>query len=264
MAEEENNIPPETETKAEVKPEPEITPEEVRESAENQPSTDVQVQASDAIRLQAARYAYIEKLENRLASDEQLSPGDLNDVMHCKAQVLLELVGVSSYAAQLPDNSPNRKAVDVLIKHLYKCYDKTENLRAKIMKNAQDKRSKKQWEEYTLLARPLDKSFIYRDEFMLPKNNVINLTNVGLTAGTAGMLSGLIKNPSESIKAQMPDLIEEFASKITGTDKETTHKFITNLLDGLTKLKNTKSMTSVLEGIDSFANLLSLKNGNAI
>ena len=227
----ENNIPPETETKAEVKPEPEITPEEVRESAENQPSTDVQAQASDAIRLQAARYAYIEKLENRLASDEQLSPNDLNDVMHCKAQVLLELVGVSSYAAQLPSDNPNRKAVDVLIKHLYKCYDKTENLRAKIMKNVQDKRSKKQWEEYTLLARPTDKFFIYRDE---------------------------------SIKAQMPDLIEEFAAKITGTDKETTHKFITNLLDGLTKLKNTKSMTSVLEGIDSFANLLSLKNGNAI
>lgn len=263
MAEEENNIPPETETKEEVKPEPEITPEEGRETAENQ-SIDVQTQASDAIRLQAARYAYIEKLENRLASDEQLSPNDLNDVMHCKAQVLLELVGVSSYAAQMPADSPNRKAVDVLIKHLYKCYDKTENLRAKIMKNVQDKRSKKQWEEYTLLARPHDKFFIYRDEFLLPKNNVINLTNVGLTAGTAGMLSSLIKSPSESVKAQMTDLVEEFAAKITGTDKETTHKFITNLLDGLTKLKNTKSMISVLEGIDSFANLLSLKNGNAI
>ncbi len=233
------------------------------ESTENQKteSGNVSEEALNAIRLQAARYAYIEKLENRLANEEHLTPRDINDVIHCKAQVLLELVGVSGYAAHISADSPNRMAVDTLIKHLYKCYDKTEQLRDKIMKNINQKRSKKQWEDFTLLSRPHDKFYIYRDEFLLPQNNVINLTNIGLTAGTAGMLSQLIKNPSESIKAQMPDLIEEFASKITGTDKETTHKYINSLLEGLSNLKNPKSITAVLESIGSLTTMLSLKHG---
>ncbi len=236
------------------------------DTAENQEneSKSISDEASDAIRLQAARYAYIEKLENRLAAEEHLTVNDISDVIHCKAQVLLELVGVSGYASQMPADHPNRLAVDTLVKHLYKCYDKAENLRDKIIKNINKKRSKKQWEELTLLGPKHDKFYIYRDEFLLPQNNVINLTNVGLTAGTAGMLSQLIKNPAESIKAQMPDLIEEFAAKITGTDKETTHKYITGLLEGLSKLGNAKSMTSVLEGIDTFANLLSFKHGNTL
>lgn len=235
------------------------------EMAEKQQSDAVE-QTENAIKIQAARYAYIEKLENRLAGNERLTPNDLNNVLHCKAQVLLELVGVSNYVAEMPASSPNRKAAEVLIKHLYKCYDKAENLRSKIISTKNDKRGKHQWEDYRyrMLKNQNVFSPVFTDEILLSQNKVINLSKTGLTAGTTGMLSQLINNPSECIKAQMPNLIAEFASKITGTDKETTSKFITSLLNGLTQLKNTKSMTDVLEGVNTFANLLTLKNGNAL
>lgn len=221
--------------------------------------------SADALKLQAARYLYIEKLENRLSAQDNLTSYDLNDIMHCKAQVLLELVGVSGYISKMPADSPLRKAADVLLKHLYKCYDKTESLREKVMRNRQGKRSQKQWEEYTYsLSERNRRSGIVYDEMLLPPSNVIDLTQAGLTAGTLGLITQFIQNPSASIKAQMPELISEFASKITGEDEETTHKYITSVLEGLTKLKKHKSMSDVLEGVSTFTNLLGLNNGNAL
>lgn len=234
-----------------------------------------------AIELQAARYAYIENLERRIMADGFVEQGELEDAMNCKAQVLLELVAVEDYASKLSKDDPSLLAVGVLKDHLYKCYNKTEKMRDRLAQERQRKIMEKHYEEFNFqTSRRRVDDYIYREKIfernskfggvihdndMLPKNNMINLAGLGLSAGSLGMLSQLIKNPSETIKAQMPDLLTEFAAKITGQDKETITGFIGDLTTGLNALKSAKAMTDALEGLGSMAKMLSaIKSGNAI
>ncbi len=228
-----------------------------------------------AVELQAARYAYIENLERRIMADDFVEQGELEDAMNCKAQVLLELVAVEDYASKLGKDNPSLPAIGVLKDHLYKCYNKTEKMRDRLAQERQKQLLGKQHEEYDYQQRHntinLEYPELLRNKqynfgvFQDKNNNMINLTGLGLSAGSVGMLSQLIKNPSESIKAQMPDLITEFASKVSGQDKEAINGFIGSLTAGLNTFKSVKAMTDALEGVGQMAKMLSaLKGGNAI
>ena len=228
-----------------------------------------------AVELQAARYGYIENLERRIMADDFVEQGELDDAMNCKAQVLLELVAVEDYASKLGKDSPELKAIGVLREHLYKCYNKTEKMRDRLAQERQKRLLGKQHEEYDYQQRHgtiqieypkmlRNRNFGF-DVMQDKNNNMINLTGLGLSAGSMGMLSQLIKNPAESIKAQMPDLIMEFASKVTGEDKETITGFIGELTAGLNTFKSAKAMADALEGVGKMAKMLSaIKGGNAI
>lgn len=237
--------------------------------------------AKNAIQSQAQRYAYIEKLEGLLDTNPngEASFADFTNVLHCKTQVLLELVSVAGYVSTLPADSPQHKAADVLMSHLYKCYDKTEKLREKMLSHHQYMRNRRQrdaWffslENQEELRRPYVENNPLAGAFGaymggiakdLPGSKRINLVDIARSTGSTAILNDLIRHPSELIKAQMPDLISELYAKATDTDKETANKYIHGLLENLTALKKPKSMNDALEGINAFSNLLAMGSSMA-
>lgn len=259
------------------------TPETVQELA---PEADKEAEAGtasakNAIQLQAQRYAYIEKLESLLdySADVDVNMNDFNNVLHCKTQVLLELVSVAGYVATLPANDPQKKAADVLMSHLYKCYDKTEKLREKMLHKKYYMHSRKQrdaffysvsyqdflnqpYEENNPLAGAFGKFMgaVVQD---LPPDKRIHLAGIARSTGSTDLLTDLIRHPSSSIKAQMPNLITELYAKATDTDRQTANSYIQGLISNLTTLKNTKSMSDALEGVNAVSNLLTIGSAMA-
>ena len=230
-----------------------------------------------AIEIQAARFSYIENLERRIMADNFVEQGELDDATHCKTQVLLELVAVEGYASKLGPNDPSQKSIGVLREHLYKCYNKTEKMRERLVKERNKNLMGKHYEEFDYQTNRRPKNMAEAMPFWIQTNksgfnimhdqnsNIINLSGLGLSAGSMGMLSQLIKNPAESIKAQMPDLITEFASKVTGKEKQDVTNFITELTNGLNNLTSVKAMGEALEGVGTMVKMLSaIKGGNAI
>ncbi len=259
------------EEKIEQTPEPEI--EKTEPVAEVQP-TENEGETKDVgmnpISVQAARFAYIDQLD-KVFDDGAVSESELNDIALCKSQVLVELVGLIDHVATLPSDSPLKKAADVLEKHLYKCYEKTDRIQAKARAKAIETKYLKDV-THELQGNPDEKTRrmmqgwaqIFSDNTMMPTNNVINLTGLGLSTGSIGMLSQFINNPSETLKAQLPNLLEEFTSKITGGEKTQAGQFFNTLLNNLTSLKSERSMIDALEGRNMAANLLSLVGGKGL
>ena len=219
------------------------------------------------VALQAARYNYISHLENLILSeDESVSENDMMDVDNCKAQVLIELVSVAAYTSQLSADNPQKKAADALMKHLYKCYDKTQGMQEKIRAAREKTRYMKDVKQVILedLPKRYSKQNIVTDDQLLPKNNVINLAGLGLGTGYIAMMEQLINNPRELIKAQMPNLIDELSGKITGSDKKISDTYIGKLLLDLSGYKNEKSMIDALEGKNITGNILALAGGKSL
>ncbi len=252
-----------------VEPEAEKT-EPVEEVVANSNETEVKDEGMNPISIQAARFAHIEHL-GKILDDGEVTEDELNDVALCKSQVLVELVGLIDYTSTLPANSPLRQAAGVLEKHLYKCYEKTDRLQAAARTRAIETRYLKDI-KHELQGNPEEKAeqerkisaLIFSDQSMMPANNVINLSGLGLTTGSIGMLSQFINSPSETLKAQIPNLLEEFVSKVTGDEKSQAGQFFNSLLKGLSALKGERAMTDALEGKNLAANLLSLVGGKGL
>ncbi len=221
------------------------------------------------IQNQAARFAYIEQLERKINTDAFSENGEFLDIMQCKSQILVELVGVADYLDKMPADSPHRQAADILLKHLYKCYDKTESMYEKIASDRSKKRTERQMTD-TIFSNAYRDEQIRRQMALLddgdifPTDRLINLSGIGLSAGSLGMVTQLIDSPTESIKAQLPDLIEEYTSKLTGTDLSGIHKKIGTIVEGLSALKNPQSMVNALENPNLISNVMSMMSGNSL
>lgn len=221
------------------------------------------------VAIQAARYAYISNLESRILSDdESVSDNDLMDVNNCKSQVLVELVSVANYASELPADSPQKKAAEVLMKHLYKCYEKTERMQERTRAAREKTKYINDVKQVAFEDLPrqyyLQQRNIITDAQLMPNSNVIDLTGLGLSTGSVAMLSQLIKNPSESIKAQLPDLIDELGKRLTGEDKKVSDTYIGKLLTELSTHKTEKAMFDVLEGNNIAAHVMALAGGKSL
>lgn len=251
------------------KPITEETKEEAKEQAHKEESDSTKL----AIQQQSSQFRYLEQLDNALTEegDANVTDFDFDNALNCKAHVLLELVALADYTTKLSADNPNQKAAEVLTNHLYKCYDKAERIREKIASRRNYLKGRKQRDEFVysqlyqnMKDAPSDVNSLFAafgvvfDRDINPDNKVINLTGSSLSGGSLDMVKQLIKHPSESIKAQLPDLISEYTSKVTGIDKEKVDGFFDVLLKGLTALKNPKSMNAALEGINAVTNLLSL------
>ncbi len=241
-----------------------VTAEEKERENENENTPEKE---EKAINLQAARYAYIGNLESKiLADDESVSENDLMDVCNCKSQILVELVSVANYAEHLPADSPHKKASEVLTKHLYKCYEKIERVQERVRRAREKSKYMADVKQvgFEELPRRQASQNIITDEQLMPNRNVINLTGIGLTTGYIAMLSQLISNPVESIKAQMPNLIEELQKRLTGDDKIASDNYIGKLLTEMTGLKTEKAMTNALENSNLTAHIMSMVGGKSI
>lgn len=226
------------------------------------------------IALQAARYAYLEQLESRIFDDETIEAEEVGLVDMCKSQVLLELVCVADYVAQLPSDSAQKKAADVLLSHLYKCYDKANTMQQRARSTERETRYLKDVEHEAFSSTGshhrqqqqdmLHMGGIVTDRQLMPTANVINLTGLGLSGGSLAVLTQLINNPTETLKAQLPDLIEELGARLTGEDKMSAHQFIGRLLTDLTGLKNVNAMTNALEGRNIAVNMLAMATGKGL
>ncbi len=224
----------------------------------------------DPVSIQAARFAYIEHL-GKVMDDGVVTPDELNDIAMCKSQVLVELVGLIDFTSKLPADSPLKKAAAALEKHLYKCYEKTDRIQLEARSMANLTRYRKDVEHALYGANgefrkePFQGFFqTYTDDSLMPGNNIINLKGLGLSVGSVGMLSQLINSPGETLKAQLPNLLEEFTSKITGGEQTQAGQFFNTLLTNLSGLKSERSMLDALEGKNITANLLSLVGGKGL
>lgn len=250
------------------------TEENIPENTEVTPVEEAEIPVENTekpIALQAARYTYLEQLESRVFDDETIDDNEVALVNTCKSQVLLELVCVADYVTQLPADSPQKKAADVLLNHLYKCYEKVHNMQQRARDTERETRYLKDvaHESFSGTAQNRQKSASFADNVitdrqLLPNTNVINLAGLGLTGGSLAMLTQLINNPTETLKAQLPDLIDELGSRLAKDDKTSAYQFIGQLLTDLTGLKNIKAMTNALEGRNIAVNMLSMATGKGL
>ncbi len=257
MSEEENKEPVAENTEEQAADVEKVAAEVENESVEND--------TVNPIASQAARFAYIEKLGKSL-DEYNATDDDMDIISSCKSQVLVELVYVIDFASKLPEDSPLKKAAEVLEKHLYNCYEKTDRIQANARRKNIESRyhkdiSQEMYEEQPKFNR---QQGIITDESILPECNVINLKGLGLTGGGIALLTQLIGSPQETLKAQMPDLVEELNGKVTEEEQMSAGKFITQLLTNLAGLKSEKSMLDALEGKSSIANVMALVGGHGL
>lgn len=254
----------ETEEKKEAETESSSASEkEETAQSENQNTSE----ADKLINIQAARYMQISNLESNVFNDDMITNDEVNRISFCKSQVLLELVRVEDYVSKMPADTPYKKAAEVLLKHLYKCYDKVDKMQNRAREQAQQTRYKKDVRHELLNTeaqlRRLNAGMAVDDSSLLPSANTINLQKMALPAGATSMLAQFINNPVASLKSQMPDLIEEMDNKLSETDKLNSEKIISTLIVGLARFKNEKQMANALEGTNLAGNILSIISGNS-
>lgn len=214
------------------------------------------------VETQAAQYQYLESLEARIFADGAIDEGELDNVNYCKSEVLLQLVSVESFAASLNEDDSRKKAVNVLLSHLYKCYGKTERLRLRAI----DEKFQTDYQKAVgveKINQRDERNMTMTDDFLMPKDRRISLGGAGISIAGLGFLKEFVSDPEQRLKAQMPDLIQELAKKMTGSEQNIANQWVGQLVDELSKLKGVKSMASALEGNNMMTALKQLAAGKA-
>lgn len=214
--------------------------EELQES-----QTKIEKGLTDLVKAQAIQYQYIERLENEIFSDGRVDENEVQNVSFCKSQVLLQLVSIESFAAGLDAKDPRRTAVDALLSHLYKCYDKTEKLRSKAQAGKFQSDYEKEVAEEKFGCR---RRRPVTDEMLKPTDRHIHLMVPAISLAGMSFLKDFLTNPEERIKAQMDDLIEEFQTKTSSEEKDFSKLWSESLVSELSKIKGVQSMIHALEG----------------
>lgn len=250
-------------------PETAKIPETVEEhpvSEELSSQNEEQKGLGDLVKAQAAQYQYIEGLEDNIFSDGVVDENEVQNVNFCKAQVLLQLVSVETFASHLGAKDPRRKAVDVLLTHLYKCYGKTERLREKVVAG----KFQSDYEKNVAEAKfgygrfGYDRYRSFRDDMLIPQDKHINLILPMMGFAGLSFLKDFLNNPEDRIKAQIPELIKEFMTKASSKEKDDSNLWAEGLVDLLSKMKGVKAMKNALEGGNILATVKQLGGSKGI
>ncbi len=202
------------------------------------------------IRQQALQSQYIEKLEKLLLKDE-ITEQDMQNVEYCKAELLSQFLGVTSFSSSLADTDARKKAADILSSHLGNLYAKTAKLKEKLAKKEALSIIQNDVSE-TKFGASSTKYRTITDNMLTPDLKNISILASSLTAFVFEKtpLKNLVNNPKTRLTAMLPDLMDEFEQKTTSDEKESFLKWANVLTTGLSKLGSVKSMMSALQGKD--------------
>lgn len=231
-------------------PEKEETQQVVEVSRSNDEMSANDNMGVQLVRQQALQSQYIEKLEKLLLKDE-ITAQDMQNVEYCKAELLSQFLGATSFSSSLADTDGRKKAAEILSSHLGNLYAKTAKLKEKLAKKEALSIIQNDVSE-TKFGASSTKYRTITDNMLSP-----DLKNISILAGSLTALifektplKNLVNNPKTRLTAMLPDLMEEFEQKTTSDEKESFLKWANVLSTGLSKLGSVKSMMSALQGKD--------------
>ena len=241
---------------------------------------------SQLINQQALQSQYIEKLEKLLLKDD-ISEHDIQNVEFCKAELLAQFLGVTSFSSTLSNSDNRKKAADVLSSHLGNLYSKTTKLREKLAAKAglavlnndvmETKFGSRKPDVVTddmlvgydlkkvyfllgsafakIMANPaLKEAFINPTPETKAKALAANKAQGSLKTKGSGtlfsLLTDFVNSPEKRLNAQLPDLLQEFNQKIGGDEKNQFFEWADKLVTGLSNLGGKNAILNALQGKD--------------
>ena len=243
-------------------------------------------ESAGLINQQALQSQYVEKLE-KLLSKEDVTEHDIQNVEFCKAELLAQFLGVTSFSSTLSNSDNRKKAADVLSSHLGKLYSKTTKIREKLAAKAdlgvlsndvmETKFGASKTDVVTddmLIGCDLKRVYfllgsafakivanpVLREAFMNPNVETKAKALASIKTQSAGkqktsvslvsMLTDLINDPEKRLNAQLPDLLQEFNQKIGGDEKNQFFEWADKLVTGLSNLGGKNAILNALQGKD--------------
>lgn len=205
-----------------------------------------ETEAAKVVQFQAQQSQYIDKLTAIFSKDE-ISQEDVQNVEYCKAEILSQLLGMTSYAMQLSADDGRKVAADAVTSHLTKLYEKT----AKLREEAARKKNKTIEHRDVMEAKfGSGKTDVVTDEMLQPDFKLVTLALVGAVPGLSKALSlkDLITNPTARLETLLPDLLKEFNQNTSDETKNSYQTWANLLVEGLGKLGGKNSMMNALQG----------------
>lgn len=202
------------------------------------------------INQQALQSQYIEKLEKLLLKDE-ITEQDIQNVEYCKAELLSQFLGATSFSTSLGDTDIRKKAADALSSHLGSLYAKTTKLKERLAQKGALSVIRNDVDEARFGAS-VDRYRTVTDDMLMLDLKKISLVTASVSAFIFEKtpLKNLIDNPKTRLSAMLPDLMDEFNQKTSSEEKESFSKWASMLTTGLSKLGSVKSIMNALQGND--------------